>query len=116
MAKDVKDGNPPTLMLGLLWLSKNNKLNVENFSSHWPKLEKWYNWFLETQMSQKESYIFKWRDSVEAKGASFNSGMDDFPRLPSTTGHVDCQSWMYFFATSMEAIGKKLNFNTDRFK
>lgn len=51
MAKDVKDGNPPTLMLGLLWLSKNNKLNVENFSSHWPKLEKWYNWFLETQMS-----------------------------------------------------------------
>ena len=53
---------------------------------------------------------------------SLNSGFDDFPRnnygnrapdsprqkkIPS--GHIDCQSWMYFFASVMEDISKKLN-------
>lgn len=30
--------------------------------------------------------------------------MDDFPRLRDTSGHVDCQAWMYFFATTMSEI------------
>lgn len=31
MAKDVRDGNPPTLVLPLHFLSKHSILNTENF-------------------------------------------------------------------------------------
>ena len=34
--------------------------------------------------------------------------MDDFPRFGSSYGHVDCQAWMYFFATTMSLIRDKL--------
>lgn len=34
-------------------------------------------------------------------GASFTSGMDDFPRPLYSRGHVDLQSWMYFFTKFM---------------
>ena len=34
-------------------------------------------------------------------GASFTSGMDDFPRPTYSIGHIDLQSWMYFFTKFM---------------
>lgn len=45
--------------------------------------------------------IFKWHDSIDQNGASFNSGMDDFPRPLNPKGHIDLQSWMYFFTKFM---------------
>ena len=60
-----------------------------------------------TQTETKDSYIFRWYDSIPNQG-SFNSGMDDFPRLKQTVGHVDCQAWMYFFATTMAIIRDSL--------
>lgn len=64
MAKDIKDGNPPTLVLGLGWLARNSLLNKNSFVEYWPKMKKWYNWFMETQMSHRNSYVFKWHDSI----------------------------------------------------
>ena len=47
MAKDVRDGNPPTLILSLQYLAKKGILNKENFETEdFNKLKKWYNWFL----------------------------------------------------------------------
>ena len=59
----------------------------------------WYNWFLNSQ--QEESFIFRWHDSINNQGASFTSGLDDYPRPINSTGHVDLQSWMYFFSNWM---------------
>ena len=45
-----------------------------------------------------------------------NSGLDDFPRNNEGTskktpaGHIDCQSWMYFFASVMKNIAEKKNY------
>lgn len=44
-----------------------------------------------------EAMLFKWHDSLDQHGASFTSGMDDFPRPATSKGQVDLQSWMYFF-------------------
>ena len=41
--------------------------------------------------------IFKWHDSLQQIGASFTSGLDDFPRPMVSKGQIDLQSWMYFF-------------------
>jgi hypothetical protein len=61
-------------------------------------------------MTEPGSYIFKWHDSLKSDNSgSFNSGMDDFPRLNNSYGHVDCQSWMYFFANTMAKLSKSLN-------
>jgi len=46
-------------------------------------------------------FIFKWHDSINQNGASFTSGMDDFPRPHNSKGHVDLQSWMHFFTKFM---------------
>ena len=45
--------------------------------------------------------LFKWEDSVHNEDASFTSGMDDFPRPHRSRGHVDLQSWIYFFSRFM---------------
>lgn len=45
--------------------------------------------------------LFKWEDSIHNEGASFTSGMDDFPRPHHSKGHVDLQSWIYFFSRFM---------------
>lgn len=58
-------------------------------------------------MTELGSYIFRWHDSIANEG-SFNSGLDDFPRLNNSVGHVDCQSWMYFFANVMVEVSQSL--------
>lgn len=106
MAKDVRDANPPTLLLALEYLLSTGYLNSNNFApGYWEALKSWYNWFLKTQQTTKNSFIFRWHDSIKNEG-SFNSGMDDFPRLPNTEGHVDCQAWMYFFSDVMGKLAK----------
>lgn len=101
MTKDVRDGNPPTLLLSLGYLARQKVLTRDNFEEkYWKKLNNWYKWFSETQTAEQGSYIFRWYDSIAAEG-SFNSGMDDFPRLPNSIGHVDCQAWMYFFSQTL---------------
>lgn len=80
MEKDIKDGNPPTLILALEYLRRKNRLNQTIFSQeYWLKVKKWYNWFLNTQ-KDGDIFLFKWHDSINQMGASFTSGMDDFPR------------------------------------
>ena len=109
MSKDVKDGNPPTLLLSLGYLTKTKKLTEDIFEEeHWEKLLQWYNWFLKTQKTSENSFIFRWHDSIPGEG-SFNSGMDDFPRIRDSVGHVDCQAWMYFFSKIMESVSSALN-------
>lgn len=44
-----------------------------------------------------EALLFKWHDSLNQEGASFTSGMDDFPRPLVSKGQIDLQTWMYFF-------------------
>jgi hypothetical protein len=53
--------------------------------------------------TQKDNdvYVFKWHDSLNQQGASFTSGMDDFPRPMFSKGHIDLQTWMYFFTKFM---------------
>jgi hypothetical protein len=41
--------------------------------------------------------IFKWHDSLDQQGASFTSGLDDFPRPRISKGQIDLQTWIYFF-------------------
>jgi hypothetical protein len=101
MEKDIKDGNPPTLILALEYLRRNNRLNQAIFpQEYWLKVKKWYNWFLNTQ-KDGDIFLFKWHDSINQMGASFTSGMDDFPRPAYSRGHIDLQSWMYFFTKFM---------------
>lgn len=110
MAKDVKDGNPPTLLIPLGFLAREDVLKNDNFpEKYWNKLQSWYNWFIDTQMTKPNSYIFRWHDSIVNEG-SFNSGMDDFPRMTNTQAHVDCQAWMYFFAKMMSEIAQSLGY------
>jgi hypothetical protein len=50
MEKDIKDGNPPTLILALEYLRRQKKLNSLVLPlEYWNKIKKWYNWFLKTQ-------------------------------------------------------------------
>lgn len=44
-----------------------------------------------------DALLFRWHDSIVQQGASFTSGMDDFPRPYQCKGQIDLQSWMYFF-------------------
>ena len=48
--------------------------------------------------------IFRWHDSLNQRGASFTSGMDDFPRPELSNGHIDLQVWMYFFTKVMVEV------------
>lgn len=65
MAKDIRDGNPPTLLLALNFLARTNVLNKQNFEEkYWNKLKSWYKWFMRTQTVEEESYIFRWYDSI----------------------------------------------------
>lgn len=101
MTKDIRDGNPPTLLLALDYLNKHSLLQVESFGlEYWEKLTKWYEWFMQTQRDE-EAMLFKWHDSLPQPGASFTSGMDDFPRPKVSRGNIDLQSWMYFFSKFM---------------
>jgi hypothetical protein len=101
MAKDIRDGNPPTLILSLDYLRRKNLLTKESFPvSYWNKLKKWHKWFMDTQ-KDSDAYLFKWHDSLNQQGASFTSGMDDFPRPMYSKGHIDLQTWMYFFTKFM---------------
>lgn len=67
---------------------------------YWNKIKKWYNWFVNTQ-KDGDIFLFRWHDSINQMGASFTSGMDDFPRPNYSQAHVDLQSWMYFFTRFM---------------
>ncbi len=97
MSKDIRDGNPPTLLLALDYLNKRNLLSKDIFPmEYWNKLKKWYGWFMRTQRDG-EAMLFKWHDSLDQHGASFTSGMDDFPRPSTSKGQIDLQTWMYFF-------------------
>jgi hypothetical protein len=101
MEKDIKDGNPPTLILPLEYLKRVNKLNRVTLPvEYWKKIKRWYNWFISTQKDEI-SFLFKWRDSINQVGASFTSGMDDFPRPFNCKAMIDLQSWMYFFTKFM---------------
>lgn len=101
MEKDIKDGNPPTLILALEHLRRSNKLSKDNFPiEYWNKIKKWYSWFIKTQRDD-DSFLFKWKDSINQAGASFTSGMDDFPRPFMAKANIDLQSWIYFFTKFM---------------
>lgn len=101
MAKDIRDGNPPTLILSLDYMRRKNLLTKESFPvQYWNKLKKWHKWFMDTQ-KDSDAYLFKWHDSLNQQGASFTSGMDDFPRPMLSKGHIDLQTWMYFFTKFM---------------
>lgn len=93
MNKDIRDGNPPTLILPIEYIIRNKLFTIEEIKAIWNPLKEWYNWYLRTQM-QDSSFLFKWFDHISGEG-SFNSGMDDFPRPQPTKYHVDAQSWMF---------------------
>lgn len=63
---------------------------------------------MKTQMTSPDSYLFKWFDHINSEG-SFNSGMDDFPRPPTTTYHVDAQCWMYKLTKFMWRASEKFD-------
>lgn len=95
MAKDDRDGNPPSLILALDYLLRNNKLSFEQLGEKvWGKLKEYHAWFMKTQMIGDKSYLFKWFDHIASNG-SYNSGLDDFPRPKNGLYHIDAQSWMY---------------------
>ena len=53
-----------------------------------------------------DALLFKWHDSIVQQGASFTSGLDDFPRPHQIKGHIDLQTWMYFFTKFMAEISQ----------
>ena len=76
-------------------------MNPHTFpNEYWLKIKKWYKWFLNTQ-KDGDVFLFRWHDSIHQMGASFTSGMDDFPRPDYSRGHIDLQAWMYFFTKFM---------------
>lgn len=64
-------------------------------------------------MIEDHSYVFKWWDK-NGNSQSFNSGLDDYPRNDKYNseykpiGHIDSQSWMYFFASTMQKLFNNL--------
>ncbi|ETO36126.1 hypothetical protein RFI_00934 [Reticulomyxa filosa] len=65
----------------------------ENFS----KLERHLDWYVRTQTSPRDKNIFRW--SGRTSEHNLPSGLDDYPRYPNVTdhlqeGHVDMQCWM----------------------
>lgn len=56
-------------------------------------------------MSKENPFLFKWFDHIQGEG-SFNSGMDDFPRLQPTKYHIDAQSWMYLMSKVMAEVAE----------
>ena len=105
MNKDIKDGNPPTLILPISYAIRNKLFPPETIKTQlWGELQEWYDWYMRTQQA-KEPYLFKWFDHIRGEG-SFNSGMDDFPRLQPTKYHVDAQGWMYGMARVMEMVAE----------
>lgn len=59
--------------------------------------------------------MFKWRDSINQWGASFTSGMDDFPRPYMTKAHVDLHAWLYFFTDFMIQAAPVYNENINKY-
>ncbi|KAL4449892.1 hypothetical protein ABPG74_015011 [Tetrahymena malaccensis] len=122
--KDNRDGNPPTLILTIEYFLREhvdiaNELFQEGYFN---KMEKWYHWYLKTQMVkddlftgniqnftdfERNSFVFKFWDQ-DGNIASMNSGLDDYPRNDNgrsfyePIGHIDLQSWMYHFTSIME--------------
>ena len=82
-------------------------------SEIYPKWQKWYAWFYISQENPFIPYTFSW----QARGAeeNFPSGFDDYPRAYRINEreeiHLDLQSWMVEFSTTMSlfaaALGKE---------
>ncbi|EAS00773.2 mannosyl-oligosaccharide glucosidase (macronuclear) [Tetrahymena thermophila SB210] len=122
--KDNRDGNPPTLILAIEYFLRDHMDIAKELiqEGYFSKLEKWYHWYLKTQMVkdefftgnannfndfEKNSFVFKFWDQ-DGNVASMNSGLDDYPRndngkpFNEPIGHIDLQSWMYHFTSIME--------------
>ncbi|KAL4499136.1 hypothetical protein ABPG72_017038 [Tetrahymena utriculariae] len=122
--KDNRDGNPPTLILAIEYFMREHLDIVKELfnEGYFQKLEKWYHWYLKTQMVkddqftgninnfqdfERNSFVFKFWD-IDGKMASMNSGLDDYPRNDNgkpfyePIGHIDLQSWMYHFTYIMQ--------------
>ncbi|KRX04043.1 Six-hairpin glycosidase-like protein [Pseudocohnilembus persalinus] len=132
--KDNRDGNPPSLILGISHLLNLNDIVINEkldtfLEQNYKKLQLWFQWYLNSQQNQgllnkqgdEIDMIFKWWDR-DGQISSMNSGLDDFPRNiqknqrgPAYTpqGHIDCQSWMYFFSDIMTQLSNRLRQEQD---
>ncbi|KAN0016271.1 hypothetical protein ACTFIU_006235 [Dictyostelium citrinum] len=100
------------MMRDLSVIIENNKEydSIQRFlHSALPRIERFYQYYWNTQSSGLIENSFRWR------GRKINhtlaSGLDDYPRAsePSTSEvHVDLNSWVAFFAKSLSTLTKYL--------
>ncbi|CCU79720.1 mannosyl-oligosaccharide glucosidase [Blumeria hordei DH14] len=96
---------------------------IEDLRELYPKLEKHYRWYRETQAGDLKSYDRTAFSSIEAyrwRGRSqkhiLTSGLDDYPRpQPPHPGelHVDLISWMGMMTKSLRNVAEILDQHDD---
>ncbi|KAK5583883.1 hypothetical protein RB653_005487 [Dictyostelium firmibasis] len=107
-----------SMMRDLSIIIENNKEydSIQRFlHSALPRLERFYQYYWNTQSSNLVENSFRWR------GRKINhtlaSGLDDYPRAsqPSTSEiHIDLNSWVAFFAKSLSNLTKYLGGNVEQ--
>ncbi|GMH36420.1 hypothetical protein BSKO_04288 [Bryopsis sp. KO-2023] len=123
--------NPPTLFMPLLTMAKDlssgklgneeTSLTFEFLDRAWPRLEKWFNWFVSSQSGLVEG-SFRWRARDETTFRELNpktldSGLDDFPRAshPSQIErHLDLRCWIAMASESMASIGEAVGIDSGK--
>ena len=136
--QNVKFGNPPTLILGLLRYLDGLRAQstspdaapagdqgaaIATLHRLYPAWRRHYNWFRRTQRGEIKSWgrsstapseAYRWRGRTRTH--VLTSGLDDYPRAEEPhVGelHVDLHAWMGFFAEVMRTFAEMLGLEDD---
>lgn len=116
---DSFEGNPPTILMPILYLMEEGEIEFIQ-KIFWP-LEKWMKWLINTQTHTdlyeedllEKDFFFRWKCKGSCESGNFlGSGLDDYPRFDKGTvskGHLDLHCWLIFFAESMCKLSQSLS-------
>jgi mannosyl-oligosaccharide glucosidase len=112
----TNNANPPTFFLTIDYLLKTNRTNNFFTLPFLRRLEKWYQWYNQTQ-SGSLPYSFRWRGRnsssiYELNPKTLTSGLDDYPRASHPTDserHLDLRCWMTLASTVIGRLSSIIN-------
>ncbi|XP_054163075.1 mannosyl-oligosaccharide glucosidase-like [Oppia nitens] len=105
------NANPPSFLLTIDTLMKNNEIDKSYLKEIYPRLSSWFNWYNTSQSGTKMA-TYRWRgrsqDSIhELNPSTLTSGLDDYPRATHPTDdeyHLDLRCWIWLAADVMTRI------------
>ena len=109
LPQSLRDVNPPTIMIPILYMAQLN--GGDKMRNSYIQLKEWFFFFVESQKSPHD-FLYTWS---KIQGIYvYGSGLDDYPRIDSTGAakfHLDLQIWVIFFSDSLMKLLKIVNSN-----